>query len=224
MGLIIGGTVLVALALWAVIAPRQQWWLLTAWRYRDPDANEPSDLAYHLTRAAGVGTIVVVLVLGWQLIDFERSPEKAAADARAARAERFGVSSARLTSAPPAVANSSLGRVPLLRYATVGDSSDSADLLAGLGTVPPGTNLIVAVDGAHEARTMTVAETASSVTVTLHGGCSPTAPRIICDPADPVTARSRPLPPVRLFPVTLARPLGSRSVVDGSTGTEAIGR
>ena len=65
MGLLIGGLLLIAFALWTVIAPRQQWQVLNAWRYRDPDANEPSDLSYNLGRAAGVGTIVLVLVVGF---------------------------------------------------------------------------------------------------------------------------------------------------------------
>jgi hypothetical protein len=213
VGILIGGVALIAFALWTVIAPRQQWQVLNAWRYRDPDANEPSDLSYNLGRAAGVGTILLVLVLGFIVIRNEHSPEARARDARELRKQRLGVSGAELTAAPPA--GTTGAPITIWRYASPDDK-----LLAGLGTTPPGTDLIIAVDGALRADAVTVAETADQVTVTLRGGCAPTTPTIICDQKDRTSALS----PLRLFPLDLAAPLGGRRVIDGATGEEAIGR
>ncbi|MBL7255417.1 DUF6199 family natural product biosynthesis protein [Paractinoplanes lichenicola] len=207
MGLIIGGALLIAFALWTVIAPRQQWQLLNAWRYRDPDANEPSDLSYNMGRAAGVGTIVLVLVLGSVLIRSSHHPERDAAEAREAF---FGTSSAKLTAAPPP--GSTGTPVAIWRYAT-----PSEKLLAGLGPVPD-ADLLIAVDGAFRPDAMTVDETPSQVTVTLRGAC--TKPEILCDPAK----RSQALPPIQLFPLKLAAPLNGRPLIDGATKEEAIGR
>ena len=53
------------LAVWGAISPRSQWNTLSAWQYRNPDANEPSDAAYALTRVVNViGLIGVLIMLG----------------------------------------------------------------------------------------------------------------------------------------------------------------
>jgi hypothetical protein len=54
------------LALWTVISPQSVYWALTAWQYKDPDANEPSETAYGLSRVAGLVTLAVLAVFGFQ--------------------------------------------------------------------------------------------------------------------------------------------------------------
>ncbi|MFG2042891.1 DUF6199 family natural product biosynthesis protein [Dactylosporangium sp. NPDC048998] len=54
---------LLALLLWGVISPESQWRTLQAWSYRNPEANEPSDTAYTLTRI-GSAIALAVLVCG----------------------------------------------------------------------------------------------------------------------------------------------------------------
>ncbi|MCO8275813.1 hypothetical protein M1L60_35060 [Actinoplanes sp. TRM 88003] len=230
MGLIIGGVLLIAFALWTVIAPRQQWLMLNAWRYRDPDANEPSDLAYNLGRAAGVGTILLVVILGGYLIRAD-AVQGDADDIRQAREQRFGTRHVELTLLPPAVVAGSSGAtgpsaepttatgetdqagsaVAVWRYATV-QKDNPFDL-----DLPTGTNLIVAVDGAFRVDALDVQESPDAVTVELTGAC--TQVKLLCE-AD----RTSPVPPVRLYPVTLAAPLNGRPLIDRSTGEEAVGR
>lgn len=36
------------------VRPRRVWWALSSWRYRHPEANEPSDVAYGLQGVFGV--------------------------------------------------------------------------------------------------------------------------------------------------------------------------
>ncbi|MCY1145047.1 hypothetical protein OWR29_44210 [Actinoplanes sp. Pm04-4] len=214
MGLIIGGLALIAFALWTVIAPRHQWLTLNAWRYRDPDANEPSDLSYNLGRAAGVGTILLVVILGGYLIR-ANATQRDADDIRQAREQRFGTTHVELTPLPAtssaAAGGSSTGPLAVWRYATI-DKANPFDL-----NVPTGANLLIAVDGAYRVDALNVQESTQQVTVTLTGSC--TQAKILCD-AD----RTSPVPPVRLYPVTLTAPLGDRPLIDQSTKTEAIGR
>lgn len=54
LGLIVG------LSLWVAINPKSFFWSTSAWRFRNPDAVEPSDAAYGVSR---VGAIVVLISL-----------------------------------------------------------------------------------------------------------------------------------------------------------------
>lgn len=66
--IVIGSALVVAFALWTVVAPRHQWQLLNA-RRRDPDAAEPTGLSYFLARGAGLGTIILVLMFAGVLLE-----------------------------------------------------------------------------------------------------------------------------------------------------------
>ena len=50
------------LALTGIICPRKLWWLLEAWKYQNPQANEPSATAYFLGRI--IATLALVFFLG----------------------------------------------------------------------------------------------------------------------------------------------------------------
>jgi hypothetical protein len=52
-----------ALAVWGAISPRTQWNTLSAWQYRNPEANEPSDTAYAVTRVLNVIGLIGVIVM-----------------------------------------------------------------------------------------------------------------------------------------------------------------
>ncbi|WP_333780365.1 DUF6199 family natural product biosynthesis protein [Mycolicibacterium hassiacum] len=81
MGLIFGGL--------AAAAPRAMWRATQSWLYRHPEANEPSELGYALSRLGGVVAILVCLFIGSVLILDEQRWEaerKAADEAAAAKA------------------------------------------------------------------------------------------------------------------------------------------
>lgn len=61
-----------------VAAPKGIWWATQSWRFRNPEANEPSDVSYSLTRVGGVLTIIFGLVAGGMTIAQAR--DDAAAD------------------------------------------------------------------------------------------------------------------------------------------------
>lgn len=45
---------------WGAISPRSMWEITQAWRYKNPDANEPSDAAFKVMR---VGNTFVAILL-----------------------------------------------------------------------------------------------------------------------------------------------------------------
>lgn len=82
---VIGIVIAVALCIWALISPRSVYWGLQAWAHRDPEANEPSDIAYALTR---VGSAIALILLGTAAVQlWSTNAETQRADDRAAVCE-----------------------------------------------------------------------------------------------------------------------------------------
>lgn len=84
VGLAVLCFVLAALAGVSAAKPRAVWWALNSWRYRDPEANEPSDTLLAL-EALAAGAFAIALVGGgiWALV--AESPEEAEARREADR-------------------------------------------------------------------------------------------------------------------------------------------
>lgn len=61
--------------LWAAIAPQSQWRTLAAWRFRNPQAVEPSELAYQVQRGFAVITLVGMVLLGFAFESMVDDPE-----------------------------------------------------------------------------------------------------------------------------------------------------
>lgn len=55
--------VVALLGLWQMVNPRGNWRATEGWKYRDPDANEPSETSYGLRSVGGFFTIVMAAVL-----------------------------------------------------------------------------------------------------------------------------------------------------------------
>lgn len=62
-GLIVCLIVVVPILVWTMIDPRSQWEVTTAWQYRDPKANEPSDLVFMIERLAAGALLIAIAVL-----------------------------------------------------------------------------------------------------------------------------------------------------------------
>lgn len=74
-----------------VASPRRIWWATQSWKFRDPEANEPSDAAYGMTRAGGVFVILLALFVGASIIhsDFQRKSRREAQEQRQAAEAAF---------------------------------------------------------------------------------------------------------------------------------------
>lgn len=68
---------LVLILLWAAISPESMWSTTSAWQYRDPEANEPSDAAYAMQRVGAVLGLVLIAILVLAVVN--RDPPKPAA-------------------------------------------------------------------------------------------------------------------------------------------------
>ncbi|MFI5916265.1 hypothetical protein [Dactylosporangium sp. NPDC051541] len=215
----------IALTLWGVLSPRSQWERLQAWAHRRPEANEPSAAAFTVARVAN-GVVLIALVAGAVGLATHggtstaapapvttpsgnaassssgtRSETRAAFDADVAVLQ----SSVSQVAAPPANAHP----VPIQRYQPVPDGWRPPAWLPPFQTLPAGTGLVVSVAAGSAPSAVVVQETAERVTVSVYSGCGTCA-----------TAAPRPGQPVEvsLVAVRLDGPLGTRPVIDGSTG------
>ena len=59
-----------AVSLALLVNPRRAWWRLSAWRFKNPEANEPSGALYAILRLAGlVGAIAVAIAMVEQYLN-----------------------------------------------------------------------------------------------------------------------------------------------------------
>jgi len=54
--------------LWGAISPRGQWNTLSAWAYRNAEANEPSDASYMVTRIVNIVGLLVLAGLAYAIV------------------------------------------------------------------------------------------------------------------------------------------------------------
>lgn len=214
---------LFVLLLWGAISPESQWKALAAWQYRNPEANEPSDTVYTLMR---VGSVVALAALacGGLILVVDRPKTGSGSPAPAesfnpdllvrpnAIRAAFDADDADLIIVPELVSAPKRDQpVKVLRRQAVDDTA-TPDWLTGGNHLTVGTRLVVAVGHDASPSALVVQEDADRVKVTVYTDCAtcPTAPPASPDPG----ARVR----VYLIPVSLHAPLGTRQVVDGSTG------
>ncbi|ETZ70119.1 hypothetical protein L829_1017 [Mycobacteroides abscessus MAB_030201_1075] len=66
------GLIVVPFLLWSIFDPKSQWQVLSSWKYRNPEANEPSEAAYAMTRIGGAVGLVVLVVVGYKMVQADR--------------------------------------------------------------------------------------------------------------------------------------------------------
>ncbi len=83
VGGIVGGVMLAS--------PSGIWWATESWKFRNPEANEPSEIAYGMTRAGGLVLIIGALVIGGIIIsdDLDTKHEREALEQRQAAEAAF---------------------------------------------------------------------------------------------------------------------------------------
>ncbi|SDT14366.1 DUF6199 family natural product biosynthesis protein [Actinoplanes derwentensis] len=207
-----------AMLLWSVISPRSQWRILAAWSYRDPEANEPSDAAFALTR---LGSVVMLAVLVWQVIGL--ATDSADTDARPAPTpvtsaeaaeqlrSQFGVAHATVVTVPVLTAQpASAGRVKILRHRVVDAAAPPAYVAPAL-TGQTGTWLVLGVRADVPPAGVRINDIPGPVYVSVFAGCDAACP------SEPVASGEN----FYLVTVRLGEPLARRLVFDGSTGRPA---
>ncbi|MED5812407.1 DUF6199 family natural product biosynthesis protein [Mycolicibacterium sp. 050232] len=102
-GVLVGGVM--------AAAPRGIWWATQSWKFRNPEANEPSDLSYGMTRASGVVLICVALVMGSVLISDDLSKSAREKREREAEAQQQAAEAAFVVPPPE-----NRGQLPVVGY------------------------------------------------------------------------------------------------------------
>ncbi|MFB9448370.1 hypothetical protein Dvina_14085 [Dactylosporangium vinaceum] len=223
-----------ALLLWGAVSPRSQWRTLTAWRYRDPAANEPSDAAYAWTRFSSIFLLLAMVCTGYGLADAaDRGNRPVAGPSASARPDttpalRAAFGAERATLVPfvgqQSAAPAGVRAVPILRYQAVEPSETPPWLGRSIGAA---TRLVVSIDGDMFPAAVVVADAPDRVTVTVYTS-APAKPAESSKPAGssepaesarPSGAVTTGAASVYLLPINLAQPLAGRPVIDGSTGS-----
>ncbi|MFT3715788.1 MAG: hypothetical protein QM774_07530 [Gordonia sp. (in: high G+C Gram-positive bacteria)] len=65
----------VPLVLWGIVDPKGSWRALESWKYKNPDANEPSEASYALSRVGGVIGLVLLIGMGVMAYNDSRDDE-----------------------------------------------------------------------------------------------------------------------------------------------------
>ncbi|SER55783.1 hypothetical protein SAMN04488583_5669 [Mycobacterium sp. 88mf] len=99
VGVLVGGVM--------AASPRRIWWATQSWKFRNPEANEPSDAAYGMTRAGGVFVILLALFLGVSIISDHRKAEQR----REAKEQQQAAEAAFVVPAPE-----KRGQLPVIGY------------------------------------------------------------------------------------------------------------
>jgi hypothetical protein len=55
----------IPIGLYMLLQPKKLWWKFSAWQYKNPEANEPSESGYGVWALRGVVVIAVTAVLAW---------------------------------------------------------------------------------------------------------------------------------------------------------------
>jgi hypothetical protein len=205
--------------LWTAIAPRHQWRVLMAWRYRDPAANEPSEASYGARRVTAAILVIGLAVSMWSLVDIaNESGAQPSVDTSATVdvARLFQTDTVRLVPIVQTATPTDTGRVPIYRYRELETPGQWPPYVRNGPALPAGTRLVLAVEVIYTPVTVVVLQQPDRVELSLHGSCASTVAQSFCDTGQ------APLPPARmgllLVPIALDAPLGQRGVVDQLTG------
>lgn len=215
--------------LWTLASPRSQWWVLNAWAYRDPEANEPSDAGYGVMRVGGgLGLVLLIWLMGTMVSNERQRDEQATAErSEAERADlledAFGSADVQLAPVRQVDGDAQAGGPDLLlvgSYVEVDWSAGPPPYAEALGMEGEPALLLV-LPGPVEPRAVALDEQGDQVTVTVGGRC-PVGQDItgsrVCDISRYQPAWRRGESAV-VVPVELSQPLDERELINGATGS-----
>lgn len=107
------------IGLFMLLKPRALWWTFQSWRYKNPEANEPSDAAYAMSAFSGlivIVAVVIVAVVAWTRPD--------PADRRASTASSRPSTSSSYTPKPRPAPPQNRGVIPIVAYELMDGRSD----------------------------------------------------------------------------------------------------
>lgn len=118
-----------------LLRPRKLWWAAESWKYKNPEANEPSDASYAMTALGGLVVIVAsifIAILGW-------SAQNDKAEREAEQKQRDEWNAAVQAYQPPKPERR--GALPVIGYVVDPVGSDRTQIATAYFLVPPDTGL-----------------------------------------------------------------------------------
>lgn len=98
----------IPVGLFMLFKPRAVWWALQSWKYKNPEANEPSDASYAMSALSGllvIVAVVIIAVLAWTRPDpSDRSTSSSTS------------ASSSYTPKPPPTPPQNRGVIPIVAY------------------------------------------------------------------------------------------------------------
>jgi len=129
----------IPIGLYMLLRPKKLWWTLSSWKYKNPEANEPSEAGYGMWALRGVSVIVATAILAWLAAT---KPDPADEKTQTVPWTQPSYST---TQPPPASAPQDRGELPIVdyRFETVGGSDGAAPRtnLAIFFLVPDGASV-----------------------------------------------------------------------------------
>lgn len=100
----------IPLGLFMLLRPRKIWWATESWKYKNPDANEPSEAGYGMQALGGLFVIVAALILAWLAWSTDR--DKTEAEAEQKKKDDWDAAVAAYKPPPP----ENRGALPIIGY------------------------------------------------------------------------------------------------------------
>lgn len=100
----------IPLGLFMLLRPKKIWWATESWKYKNPEANEPSEAAYGMQALGGLLVIVAAVILAGLAWSTER--DKTAAEAEQKKKDDWNAAVAAYKPPPP----ENRGPLPIIGY------------------------------------------------------------------------------------------------------------
>jgi hypothetical protein len=100
----------IPLGLVILCKPRQIWWATESWKFKNPEANEPSEAGYGMSALGGLGVIVGAIILA--SLAWSTASDKKAADEKQRQQEEWDAAVAAYVPPKP----ERRGALPIIGY------------------------------------------------------------------------------------------------------------
>lgn len=77
----------IPIGLYLLLRPRKIWWALESWKYKNPEANEPSEAGYAMQALGGVGVIAAAIIFA--ILAWSTESDRKAAEAEQQKKEEW---------------------------------------------------------------------------------------------------------------------------------------
>ena len=200
--IVLVAVIAVPLLLLQILAPRGVWRATEAWKFRNPDANEPSDAAYAMSRIGAVFGLIGLIVAGVIFYDLDQDVKEREREAQAEAERTLEIPNPTYESPTPQTTDLGPGTVLGYRY-----PSELTLEIVMLEGPRQGFDSCTTGVSVHEHTNAIVVESSRTFTDYDFDGTAPDA-AAVCSDEKPATATRKLDHPVGGRPILTAAPFG----------------